>query len=207
MKNKEIVIFTVVFFLLINTSYYWEGRLGFFAIPVFLIFVAAYFALVIALFRQIYFLIKENFKTKNRLSLIGLLAIVLLLTYFKPTGIIDFDKLEGNDLLIAESEGAANCRTTIKLKENYTFKERVGCFGSFETKGKFRIVNDTIYFENVQLARQEKDYFQFAVVKRTKFENSKILEDLVLYKNSADTMPHELWITKNKLHKLHKLNK
>lgn len=202
MKNKGLFITTIIFFLLVNTTYYWEGKLGLFAIPAFVLLVAVYFGLGIALLRQIYFSVKEKFKQKYRLILIGLLTTVLLLTYFKPLGIIDFDRFEGTDVLIAEREGAANCLTTLKLKDDYTFRERIGCFGVSEIKGTFKVVNDTIYFDNIQLGRHEESFYKFAIIKPTKFDNSKILGDLIRYKDLTDTVGHFLWITKNDLSKL-----
>jgi hypothetical protein len=187
---------------LVNTTYYWEGKLGLFSIPAFVLLVVVYLGLAIALLRQIYFSVKEKFKQKQRFILIGLLTIVLLLTYFKPLGIVDFDKFEGNDVLIAEREGAANCLTTLKLKDDYTFRERIGCFGVSEIKGTFRVVNDTIYFDNIQLGRHEESFYKFAVIKPTKFDNPKILGDLMRYKDLTDTVGHFLWITKNELSKL-----
>ena len=163
---------------------------------------AVYFGLAIALLRQIYFSVKEKFKQKHRFILIGLLTTVLLLTYFKPLGIVDFDKFEGADILIAEREGSANCLTTLRLKDDYTFKERIGCFGVSEIKGTFRVVNDTIYFDNIQLWRQEESFYKFAVIKPTEFDNSKIFGDLIRYKDLTDTVGHFLWITKNDLSKL-----
>ncbi len=202
MKNKGLLITTIVFFLLVNTTYYWEGKLGLFAIPVFVFLVAVYFGLALALFRQIYLLGKEKFKQTNRFILIGLLTTVLLLIYFKPLGIVDFDKSEGTDILIAEREGAANCLTTLKFKDDYTFRERIGCFGISEIKGTFRVVNDTIYFENIQLGRQIESFYKYAVIKPTKFDNPNILGDLIRYKDLTDTVGHFLWITKNDLSKL-----
>lgn len=117
-------------------------------------------------------------------------------------GIIDFDRLEGNDVLVAEREGAANCLTTLKFKDDFTFRERIGCFGVTEIKGTFRVVQDTIYFDNVVLGRHENEFYKFAVIKPTKFDNSKILGNLIRYKNTSDTVGHELWITKNELKKL-----
>jgi len=117
-------------------------------------------------------------------------------------GLIDFDKLEGNDVLVAEREGSANCLTTLKLKDNFTFRERIGCFGVTEIKGTFRVVQDTIYFDNVELGRNENEFYKFAVIKPTKSNNSKILGDLKRYKNTSDTIGHELWIIKNELQKL-----
>ena len=187
---------------MVNTTYYWEGKLGLFAIPAFVLLVIVYFALAITLLRQIYFSVKEKFKQKNRLVLVGLLTTVLLLTYFKPLGIFDFDKFEGTDVLVAEREGAANCLTILKLKDVYTFRERIGCFGVSEIKGTFRVVNDTIYFDNIQLGRQEESFYKYAVIKSTKFDNPKIFGDLIRFKDLTDTVGHFLWITKNELSKL-----
>ena len=187
---------------MVNTNYYWEGKLGLFAFPSFLLLGAVYFGLAIALLRQLYFLVKEKFIQKRRLLIIGLLTAVLLLTYLKPLGIVDFDKLEGNDVLVAEREGSANCLTTLKLKDDFTFRERIGCFGVSEIKGTFRVVKDTIYFDNIKLGRHEGHFYKFAVIKATKFDNSEILGDLIRYKDLTDTVGHELWIIKNELQKL-----
>jgi len=202
LKNRRLLITTFVFFLLVNTNYYWEGKLGLFAFPAFLLLAAVYLGLAIALLQQVYFLIKENFRQKKRVLLIGLLTGVLLLTYLNPLGLVDFDKLEGNDVLVAEREGSANCLTTLKLKDDFTFRERIGCFGVSEIKGTFRVVKDTIYFDNVQLGRHEDHFYKFAVIKATKFDNSKIVGDLIRYRDLTDTVGHGLWITKNELQKL-----
>ncbi len=202
MKNRRLLITTFVFFFLVNTNYYWEGKLGLFAFPAFLLLAAVYLGLAIALVQQVYFLIKENFRQKKRVLLTGLLTGVLLLTYLNPLGLVDFDKLEGNDVLVAEREGSANCLTTLKLKDDFTFRERIGCFGVSEIKGTFRVVKDTIYFDNVQLGRHEDHFYKFAVIKATKFDNSKIVGDLIRYRDLTDTVGHGLWITKNELQKL-----
>lgn len=178
--------------------YFWEGKLGFFAFPVFALLVVIYLTLIIALIRQIYFWIKGKFIEKQRLFKIGLLAIVLASVLYKPFGFIDFEKFEGNDLLIAEREGSANCTTTLKLKDDFTFKERSVCFGVTETKGVYHIQNDTIYFDN---ARGDEHY-AFAVIRPSKFSNHKIIGNLVRFKDVADTTGRELWITKNELNKL-----
>ena len=193
---------TIIFFLIVNTTYYWEGKLGFFAFPAFLILVIIFFGLGVALIRQIYFLVKEKFTDKKLLINIGLLTLVLTLTFLKPFGLIDFDKLEGNNVLIAEREGSANCMTTLKLKDNFTFSERSVWFGVTETKGNYHLQNDTIFFETVSVGRHENEFYKFAVVKPSKFENSKIIGDLIRYKNLTDITGHELWITKNELNKL-----
>ncbi|MDI3319267.1 hypothetical protein [Pinibacter soli] len=202
MINKELLITTIVFFLIVNTTYYWKGKLGLFAFPAFAILVLVYFGLAIALLRQIYFAIKERLADKKSFFIIGLITIVLALTFFKPFGLINFDRLEGDNVLLAEREGAANCMTTFKLKDDFTFKEQNVCFGVTEVSGKYHLQNDTIYFDNVELGRHENEFYKFAVIKPSKFDNSKILGDLIRYKDLTDTVGHELWITKNELNKL-----
>lgn len=202
MKNKGLLITAVIFFVTVNTTYYWEGKLGLYAFPAFLILVAIFLGLGIALIRQICFLVIEKFADPKRLINIGVLAIVLALTFLRPFGLIDFDKLEGDDVLVAEREGAANCMTTLKLKDDFTFSERSVCFGISETKGNYRLQNDTIYFDNVSIGRHESGFYEFAVINPSKRENSKILGDLVRYKEVTDTKGHELWIIKNDLHQL-----
>lgn len=152
--------------------------------------------------RQIYFLIKEKFKDKTRLLSIGLLTAVLTLIFFRPFGLIDFDQLEGDNILIAEREGAANCMTIIKLKDDFTFRERSVCFGVTEIKGEYHLQNDTIYFDNIELGRHENEFYKFAVIKPSKFNTDGKHFDLILYNNLTDTVGQELRITKNELNKL-----
>ena len=199
MKNKGLFIATIVFFLLVNTTYYWEGKLGLFAFPAFILLAIVYLGLAITLLSQVYFLIREKFTDKQRLLKVGLLALVLALTYYKPFGLVDFDKLEGGDLLIAEREGAANCMTTLKLKDDFTFRERNICLGVTEITGNYHLQNDTIYFDNVKVGRHEDKFYEFAVIRQSKPSNSKIGAHLIRFKSLTDTSGHELWITKNEL--------
>lgn len=202
LKYKGLFFTTIIFFLIVNTAYYWEGKLGIFAIPALVILVIVYFGLVITVLRQIYFAFKERLADKKRVYLIGLITIVLMLTFFKPDGLINFDRFEGDNILLAEREGAANCMTSFKLKDDFTFKEKNVCFGVTEISGRYQIQNDTIYFDNVDLGRHKNEYYTFAVIKPTIFSNSKILSDLIRYKDLSDTIGHRLWITKNELQKL-----
>ena len=94
MKHKGLIIATIAFFLIVNTTYFWEGKLGLFAMPAFLILVLVYFILGIALLRQLFFAFKEKFADKFRLTTLGILAAVLGLTFFFPSGIINFDRTD-----------------------------------------------------------------------------------------------------------------
>jgi hypothetical protein len=202
MKNKVQVIATTAFFVIVNTTYYWEGKLGLLAFPTFIFLFITYFVLVIALIRQIYLTIKEKLYNKIRLITVGILSLMLILTFFKPYGLIDFEKYEGENLLVAGSEGAANCTTTLKLKDDFTFKERTVCFGITEIKGKFYLQNDTIYFNNVELGKNVNEFYKFAVITPSKFNTDGNHYDLIRYNNITDTVGNKLLITKNVLSKL-----
>ncbi|MDN5215787.1 hypothetical protein QQ020_27160 [Fulvivirgaceae bacterium BMA12] len=117
------------------------------------------------------------------------------MTFLKPNGIISFDQFEGEDLFIAQREGAANCMTTFKLKPNNKFKERSVCFGVSETRGSYKILNDTIFFSE-SAPRGDEEYYKFAILQKSKFRDEIAL---FRYRNRSDTIGHELWIMKNDL--------
>ena len=200
MKNKGLIISTILFFLIVNTNYFWEGKLGIVAFPVFLILVLVFIVLSILLLGQLIKGIKERFSDKTRNVTIGIIATILILIFLKPNGLINFDKFNGTDILIAQREGAANCMTTIKLKENMTFRERSVCFGVTEIKGTYELRNDTIFFENIEYGRNENKFYEFAVIKPSKINTDKF--DFVRFKNKNDTIGNELWIVKNELKEL-----
>ncbi|MDT3401602.1 hypothetical protein [Mucilaginibacter terrae] len=202
MKNKGLVISAVVLFLLVNTSYYWEGQLGVLAFPADLLLVIAFLILAIALIRQFYFSIKERFKNKHRSIIMGLLTITLGLILYRPGGLIDFDKLEGNDVLMAEREGAANCMTVFKLKDNFTFKERSVCFGVVEVKGRYSLKNDTIYFNNVKTGLYTDGFYMFAVITPSIYQKDGKHFDITLFKNKGDSLGYTLPITKSELNRI-----
>ncbi|WP_209144961.1 MULTISPECIES: hypothetical protein [Niastella] len=120
-----------------------------------------------------------------------------------PKGLIDFDRLSGKDLLIAEREGAANCMTVLKLKNNYTFIQRDVCFGINEIKGTYEIQGDTILFKDVKTGRMSDHYYSYAIVKQTASSlNKKYPGELILYKSKSDHPDRALAITKNELNTL-----
>lgn len=204
LKDKKLILTAISFFLIINTAYYWQGKLGFLALLAFLILFVVFIVLGILILKEMYYAIVEKFKDKSRLLKIGIVLSILLLTFFKPYGLIDFEKFEGNDILIAKREGAANCMTTLKLKDNNKFIEKRVCFGINEIKGNYNFKNDTIFFENVSLNLEDDEYYQFAIIKPSKlFGNNKQLA-LVRFKNINDTIGNELFIEKNELSKLSK---
>ncbi|PXY39530.1 hypothetical protein DMB65_17060 [Flavobacterium cheongpyeongense] len=92
MKNKRLIITIIVFCIIVNTSYYWKGKLYFLTFPAFFILFIVYVGLGLALIRELYFAFKDNFKDKKRILTIGLLITVLTLTFLKPFGFINFEE-------------------------------------------------------------------------------------------------------------------
>lgn len=199
MKHKGLSIATIIFFLLVNTTYYWEGKMGMFAMVTLLFLILYFLVLIVLLLGQTFFAIREKLKNGQRLFLIGLMTVVLGLSFFYPGGLINFDKFERDSLLIAQREGAANCMTTLKLRDDKTFIERNVCFGVTETTGSYNIKDDTIFFEKVSLGRHKSEYYKFAVIKNRETKTEKYLGDLVRYKDYSDTTGIALWIIKNEL--------
>ncbi len=141
--------------------------------------------------------VRKNFSDSKQNWTIGIMTIALTLVFLNPNGLINFDKLlEGNDLFVARREGAANCMTTFKLKPNNKFKEQTVCFGISEVRGSYEIKNDTIFFSEVNASRGTEEYYEFGVLKKSKYSD-KIA--LFRYLNRNDTIGHELWITKNEI--------
>jgi hypothetical protein len=119
------------------------------------------------------------------------LAIVLILTLLFPRGMIDFEKFEKEDILIAYAEGAANCSTIIKLKSNYSFIERSVCFGVGIQSGTYKKAGDTI-----KLYYAPDNKLTIAVIKLNSTKINGNYGTLYRYKNSTDSLPYPLTIVK-----------
>ena len=111
MKKFILPTVTFVFFILINTSYFWEPKLGFLAFPFFGLLLLYYIALLILLILQLFRSIRERFQNKQRIVTILIILVVTSSTGLKPNGLINFDNLFGYDLLVASAEGGGNCTT------------------------------------------------------------------------------------------------
>lgn len=197
MKNKLLFTAALLFFISVNTKYFWEGKLGNKAFPVFMLQFVIYALLTSGLFRQLYLLLKEKGGKKSRLLLILFLFFVLAGSFLRPMGLINFDAFEGKDVLIANRQGAANCNTNFKLKDNFTFKEKTYCFGIEEFKGKYRLKNDSIFFTSLEPA--SINYFSFAVIKKAAAIDEPAT--LLFYRKGNDTVQQTLFVKKNRLPK------
>lgn len=196
MKKKSLILTTIVFFLIVNLNHFWEGKLGILAFPIFTFLAIVFLVLAIIYLIQIVKGLKEKFTNQNRNWTIGIMTLGLGLIFLKPNGIINFDKLEGEDLFIAQREGGGNCTIIFKIKPNNKFKERSVCFGVKEVRGNYEIRNDTIFFSEASVPRRDEDYYEYAILKKSKYTDGNAL---FRYRNQNDTIGHELWITKNGL--------
>lgn len=150
--------------------------------------------LVIYVFVHILLSVKEKLQQKKRLFLIGYMVIVLTLAFCYPQGIIDFERFESTSVLIAGKEGAANCTTTLKLRENNTFTEKSICFGISENSGTYFLKHDTIFFQYNRTRENSNALYAFAVIQKR--ENNQVL---YLHSSYSDTSGTLLRIVKNQL--------
>lgn len=177
---------TSILFLIINTSYFWEGELGLFFLIVVIIAFVIYFLLFIELIRQLYISIRDKFREKKRNILLLFMLICLALVAIKPQGLINFENLlEGGNKIFAQAEGAANCTTTLKLKENQNFVYESICFGIDRIKGEYKIKNDTVYFNS----RKTLEY-KYGIIDK----NENLIK---LYRNKSDKRPYGIPILKS----------
>lgn len=193
MKNKGLLITTLLFFLTVNTAYFWGKELGLVAVVVFLILLVVYIGLIIAFIWQVYCLLGEEETAISRLMSVGVLGIVLLITLLNPRGLIDFEKLEGGNVLVAQAEGVANCTITLNLRDNFTFKETSVCFGVSEKSGHYYLQNDTIYFRYPVI--HQATAYRFALIKPL----TPNVYVLVRFKDGVDEKGQELHIIQNDL--------
>lgn len=111
---------------------------------------------------------------KFRLINFGLIILISVLTYIKPLGLINFKKLEGENILYAVVEGVANCTTSIILKEGNRFKKTIICFGIDHYWGNYEIVDDTIKFHYDRISEENKEG-EFAIMQILKDTTDKRL--------------------------------
>ena len=124
--------------------------------------------------------------------------ILLFSIYLKPSGLINFEKYEGKDLLIAYRKGGGNCNTYFRLKENNRFTERSRCFAVTSIKGTYKIKGDTIFFDNIEQWFEE-DYYKYAIIDRSDPSQNGLL---FRYHNEDEPIKkYDLWITKDNLPK------
>ena len=136
---------------------------GLFDLVIILLLMITTVVLVLVGIYQVYKYVAEEQKVKFRLINISLIVTVIVLACFKPFGLIDFKKFEGENILYAMREGTINCTTSIRLKEGNRFKKTSICFGIDHFWGNYEIVNDTIIFHYDKISEENKEN-DFAII-------------------------------------------
>lgn len=144
--QKRLLWAILAYFLVWNSRYFWEYLPGLFDLGITLLLFFAFFVLAFIGLYQLFMLISEQPKVPFRGINVVLIVSALLLSYLKPLGLIDFQKLEGRNLLYAVYKGAANCSTLIKLKEGNRVKKTSICFGVNHYWGTYEVSGDSIRF-------------------------------------------------------------
>jgi amino acid transporter len=196
--NKKLLISSLIFFILFNTTYYWESAIGSWSMLTSLILLLAFVFLAVNLLHQLFTALKEKGANRKRVILIIVMATILLVTYFYQSGLLPV----GRPVLLAASrEGAANCNTTFEVKSDQRFAETITCFSGSQVEGKYAKVGDTLFFHEVSKKRNGEPYYQFAIIRASRLAGPE-KKSLFFYKHRLDTIPTELFITTNEMENL-----
>jgi len=155
--QKKILKAIVAYVIIWNSQYIWEYLPGIFDMIIIIMLLITIVILVIVGIYQLFKFFTEKPTINFRLLNIGLIMLISVLSYFKPLGLIDFEKYEGENIVYAMYEGVANCTTSIRLKSGNKFKKTSICFGKDHYWGKYEIVNDTIKFHYNRTSEENKE--------------------------------------------------
>ena len=148
MKRKKIISFLILtFFGIWFFQYFLSYVPGAFTIGVLLIGLSLWFIILGIALYQIVKLALESPKYYQRLVFAGVIIILNFLSLAEPMGLIDWEKYESENLLVADREGTANCRTILKIKADNKFKYISRCFGVDFHLGTYKFKNDTLHFQ------------------------------------------------------------
>jgi len=198
-KNKLLII-SLVCFIGVNTSYFWDTLSGILFMVLSLVFFVTMPVLFILLCRQIYIVIRDKFADKQRVYSVISVAILLALMVYRPSGIIDFEKMEGKSVLSAWRGGTAGCRYYLKLTAGHKYYAKQVCFGIERFEGTYTVHNDTIRFKPSSLIRNN-EYYDFGIIKNDAGQTGKYGNaNLLLYQTAKDTLPSSfMQISQNEL--------
>ena len=93
------------------------------------------------------------------------MIFTLGLSAYEPRGIINFEKYEGKDMLIAYREGTASCYTVIRLKTNEKYYIKSACFGIDKFNSTYTVHGDTVVFNGAN-EKNNSYKFIFGVINR-----------------------------------------
>jgi hypothetical protein len=183
MKRRLVIVATVIFLLLINTSFWWQRNLGVAAMAIFVLLILYFIVLGFVLITYAWKSVEEGFADKQRIWVTVALVIVLGLTVLFPTGVINDEMFKSKVVLRAFREGVAGCGMSLTLRQDRSFSVTEVCFGFTETSGTYRMSNDSIFLKNGP--DQERVYRLALIIK----ENASNKSYLVLH---GDTLKHAL---------------
>ncbi len=192
MKQKVIIYVALFFFLLLNTSFFLKGSVGLYTDLFLLVLFIVLFVLFIA---QLAYAKNEHFQSKQRVITVVLLLVVVGSAAYKPSGLINYETLMGNDVLVAGREGSANCTTMLRLKENGKFTVLIVCFGVFRYSGRYLMKGDSVFFNGAK--HRERFTYEFGILNSL---DSQISDkgSLKLFR-TGDTVGYQMFIVKSEI--------
>lgn len=187
MRSKTVNIISIIFFTLVNTSYFVEKLPGLWDMVIAILITLGFILLGILLIGQLYELFKEKLRDSSRIISTIVLITTLTVTYIFPTGIINYEDLQGEDLLRANLEGVANCQTVLKIKKNNKFIQSSLCFGVDKWNGTCQIIGDTVKL-NYTDTSSLNNKFAYGLIKLTKHKEHLKTGQLLMFKSYKDTI-------------------
>lgn len=157
-----------------------------------------YIFLLFVMVQQVYLLVKERFRDWQRIVGACFLLFVILITYFKPTGLIDFYRVSATEVLVARSGGTADCMTLLRLTSDNRFVEQNRCFGNTEIRGRYERSGDTLFFMDVDMGAFDNNYYLYAVIKSSGEKGPGEIK-LIRYVNERDQEGQALEVIKSSL--------
>lgn len=149
--------FKIVLFSLIQIQRFFD--LGLISFILYIIEIIIFIVVVILILIGLYKWM--NNPIRSHIIALGISSVLLGLMINKPLGLIDDKMIYGENLLFAHEEGVASCTSSFEFKKNGKYLQKSICFGSNRNVGSYRISNDTIYLDTLQI-----DQYKYGVIHR-----------------------------------------
>jgi hypothetical protein len=201
LKGRKFILFLILSFSGIwFFQYFFSFTKGASTFLVFLVGISLWFALIGIAILQLIILIFEKPKIYQRLIFVSAILFLNLFSLTKPKGLVNWEKYEGENLLVAERIGTAKCRTKIKLKDGNKFKFENHCFGIDFQFGTYILKGDTLFFA-LDEVNNFMDKSSFAILLRGEKDTSKYYQ-LLLFENHEKTRSLNFEISEIKMNKI-----
>jgi hypothetical protein len=178
MKHFPLRYFTILFFLTVHLQYIWQYYLGLIGAAISLFLGIAFLMLLATMLFQFYKAVRERFAVRSRNVNIMLILVVLVVTYFFPSGVVDFKQFESPAILTAYQEGTANCSKSVELKADGKFIEKDVCFALSKAEGSYTKKGQTLLM-----------HYQDGHKSRAVLKHLGKYKMLLLYRDIKDTVP------------------